>query len=410
VLSDLGTGVSEVTIGGWLKQVGDVVQAGDPLLEVVTDKVNAEMPSPFAGVLSELLVAAGETVSVGAEVALIDSSGASAVPDNPSAETANERIIAEPEPVGPDLRRAANDASVIPAETPPFASPPTAQSQPQGRLSPAVRRLLRERGIGAGLIAGTGPMGRITQDDVLAASPSHGDGGGNAMAGTPIGTAIAPSMPRSVFLPASASTTYEVDMTRLMAHHEAVESSYLARYGTQLLLEPFVVKATVQALVKHPQMNARWTEHGPTVQQQINVGIAVGGVHGRLVAVIHDADRLSISGLNRTIQNLTDRAGHNRLDATDLEGATIAVINTGPFGSVATQPLLDNPQVGIVSTDAIVRRPVVIDTSPGEAIAVRSMMNLRIGVDGRADESRVGRFAAEIKARLESVEAQHPLD
>jgi 2-oxoisovalerate dehydrogenase E2 component (dihydrolipoyl transacylase) len=507
-MPQLGESVAEGTIGKWLKQPGDHVAKYEPLLEVITDKVNAEVPSPFEGVLKEILAEEGATVPNNAEIAVIETADEPASAGNGSAPpkeaaakeeaapkeaapeadaktTEPDAAKAEPAaeaqgPAGSDERPVRDEQPAQPAATP--AAPTQVADAPQrpsghtlpdaavanaaagkedARMTPAVRRLLREHGLAAAMIVGTGGGGRITREDVLnyveAQRTGQNVGGQTVAAETapPAGATQAPAAPQPspASAPTAASapsappaptfaagedeqlipwtqmrkgvanamvrskttvphayTTVEVDMTSLVRLRDANKADYQAREGMSLSYVPFIVKAVVEALRKHPRLNAHWTEDGLLMKRRIGVGIAVAVDDGLIVPVINDADQLSIAGLNRAVQDIAGRARANRLRLEDLQGGTITVNNTGWFGSVASQSIVNAPQVAIVNMEAIVKRPVVRETPDGDIIAIRSIMNLPVAFDHRStDGAQVGRFVADIKAWLEAIGPETPI-
>jgi 2-oxoisovalerate dehydrogenase E2 component (dihydrolipoyl transacylase) len=221
---------------------------------------------------------------------------------------------------------------------------------------------------------------------------------------------VATAMLRSKTTVPHAYTTVEVDATNLVRLRDARKAEYQAREGLSLSYVPFIVKAVVEGLRRHPRLNALWTEEGLLVKRSINVALAVAIEDGLITPVVHDADQLSIHGLNRAVQELAARARGNRLRLDDLQGGTITVNNTGWFGSIASQSIVNTPQVVIVNMEAIVKRPVVLETGDGDVIAVRSMMNLPAAFDHRAtDGAQVGRFVADIKAAIEAYGPDTPI-
>ena len=447
-MPQLGESVAEGTIGKWLKQPGDHVAKYEPLLEVITDKVNAEVPSPFEGTLTQILVEEGATVPNNAEIAIIetadDGSGNGSAPRLTTAESPDAAPSSAPPPTA---------APPIPAAMPAVASEPGVSTQPaepggrdDARMTPAVRRLLREHGLSATQIAGTGHGGRITRDDVIAyveaqrtgtTPPAPAYAAPTAApfttavpappAATPVvaytpGTdeqlipwtqmrkGVAAQMVRSKTTVPHAYTIVEVDVTNLVRLRDAKKAEYQASEGTSLSYVPFFVKGVVETLKKHPRLNAHWSEEGLLVKRHINVAIAIAVDDGLLTPVIHDADTLSINGLNRALQELSDRARAGRLRLDDLQGGTITVNNTGWFGSVASGSIVNTPQVVIVNMEAIVKRPIVVSGLDGDTIAIRSMMNLPVAFDHRAtDGAQVGRFVADLKSWLESINPETPI-
>ena len=460
-MPQLGESVAEGTIGKWLKNVGDTVARDEPLLEVITDKVNAEVPSPFAGVLREILVAEGQTVPNAAEIAVIE--------ETPGTETPAAAIPAVPSPMSaaaaPPTARASVAAPSQPAARPATApevllaspsSQPLPSGNPDARMTPAVRLMMRGHGLSPAQVPGTGNGGRITREDVLGylertrvAESATGRGAATAagqaavapsgqpapalgvpsrapglapsgpstpasitwepgqdevlVPHTQMRRGIAAQMTRAAAIPAAYST-FEADMTSVVKLRASVAESYREREGIGLSFLPFVVKAVVEALHCHPDLNAHYTEAGLVRKRRVNVGIAIAVENGLIVPVIHDADQLSINGLNRAIQDLAARARSNRLRLDDLGGGTFSVDNTGWFGSILTVPILNAPEVCILTTEAVVKRPVVRESAEGDVIAIRSMMNLVAGYDHRAtDGAQVGRFVRDVTTWLEAV-------
>ena len=480
-MPQLGESVAEGTIGKWLKQPGDRVAKDEPLLEVITDKVNAEVPSPFEGVLRKILVEEGQTVPHLAEIAEIEETATPAATGAAprGAGTAAAKAAAAGEPaVAPSPALAASPAG--PATPLPEThrgaalGPAMAGGDPNARMTPAVRMLMRQHGLLPVQILGTGHAGRITRDDVLAfverdrgvtgrgaataaepatgrgaataadqaavltsvlrapvpGLPSHAPGLAPSLSSPSVSTpavtwapdqdevlvphnqmrrGIAAQMTRAAAVPV-AHSTFEADMTAVVNLRRAQADSYKAREGVGLSFLPFVVKAVVEALHGSPDLNAHYTDAGLLRKRRINVGIAIAVENGLIVPVIHDADRLSISGINRTIQDLAARARSNKLRLDDLQGGTFTIDNTGWFGSILTVPIINTPEVCILTTEAVVKRPVVRETPEGDVIAVRSMMNLVAGYDHRAtDGAQVGRFVRDVICWLEAVGPDTPI-
>jgi 2-oxoisovalerate dehydrogenase E2 component (dihydrolipoyl transacylase) len=503
-MPQLGESVAEGTIGKWLKQPGDTVAKYEPLLEVITDKVNAEVPSPFEGVLKEILAQEGDTVPNNAEIAVIETAEeaggdapapvalekeaapsevdgggqqlepASAQPAGPAGSDERPAATAAPPapspaapepaatPAAPAPASVAASAGASPSATPSAngASAPVAGGDADARMSPAVRRLLREHDLTAAQISGTGQGGRITRDDVLAvveamrtgtpaptaAQPTVAPGAGAAAptpapaapapasaptpspagaarAGTPAVPAIdfpagadevlvpmtqmrkgiAAQMTRSLQAP-HAYVQMEIDATRLVAFRERSKKGYLAKEGISLSFVPFVVKASAEALKRNPTFNAHWTEQGLLAKRRINIGVAVAVDEGLIVPVVRDADTLSIHGLNLAITDVANRARANKLRVDDFGGGTFTVDNTGYLGTNLVMPILNVPEVGIVTMEAITKRPVVVSTDDGDVIAIRPVMNMVLAVDHRANDGAGGAaLLRDIKAWLESV-------
>jgi 2-oxoisovalerate dehydrogenase E2 component (dihydrolipoyl transacylase) len=448
-MPQLGESVAEGTIGRWLKQPGDTVEKYEPLLEVITDKVNAEVPSPYAGVLKEILAEEGATVPNNAEIAIIETSDAAAdapaaVPaDAPAAAPAastNGHATQAPAPVAVTV--AAATASAASAAAP----VPVMDGDPNARMTPAVRRLLREHHLEPSQIRGTGGGGRITREDVLAVveairtgtAPSQPAAAGAAPAGpviraeapapataapaatnagiafpagadevlvpmTQMRKGIAAQMTRALAAP-HAYIQMEVDATRLVKLREGLKKGYQAKEGIGLSYVPFVVKASAEALKRNPTFNAVWTEQGLLAKRRVNIGVAVAVDEGLIVPVIRDADTLSIHGLNVAITDVANRARANKLKLDDFGGGTFTVDNTGYLGTNLVMPILNVPEVGIVTMEAITKRPVVVSTPDGDVIAVRPVMNMVLGIDHRANDGAGGAaLLRDIKAWLEAV-------
>ena len=403
-MPQLGESVTEGTVDKWLKHEGDLVKRDEPLVEVVTDKVNAEIPSPFEGKLVKITVTEGETVSVGAVLAQIevkDAAGAAApaAPPKPARETGAARTEAPPAP-----------AVAATAEN---------GGGERARLSPAVRKLAAEHGIDAGSLRGSGMGGRVTRDDVLAAV-----GGGQAAAAAPVApppaTAPAPTrvdgtreelvklsvmrrsiaehMVRSLATSPHAWTLQEIDITNLVRYREAEKENFKQRHGVALTYLPFVVQVLCEVLKQYPWLNSTWTADGVILKRYINLGIAVSIPDGLIVPVLKDADQRGFTDLVKTLNDLIERARNKQLKPEDVQAGTFTLNNTGATGSVASQPIINQPQAAILTTESIVKRPVVIN----DAIAVRQMMNMCLSFDHRiVDGMMAGQFLGTMKKRLE---------
>jgi 2-oxoisovalerate dehydrogenase E2 component (dihydrolipoyl transacylase) len=442
-MPQLGESVAEGTIGKWLKEPGDHVAKYEPLLEVITDKVNAEVPSPFEGILREILAEEGATVPNGAEIAIIDAidepgsatevvPAAAAPPTRPSVEPADG-------PAGSDERSAsaAPAASPAPSLVASVVAVP-AIGDPDARMTPAVRRLLREHDLSPAQVKGTGGGGRITRDDVLAVVEAMRTGksatgatspapsrepvaipvapAAKAPSGAPIvfpdgvdelllpmtqmRKGIAAQMTRALAVP-HAYVHMEVDVSGLVRAREAAKREYQAREGISLSYVPFVIKATVEALKQYPTFNAHWTEGGVLAKRRIHMGVAVAVDDGLLVPAVRDVDQLSISGLNRAIADVAARARIGKLKLDDYGGTTFTIDNTGWFGSNLTMPIINVPEVAIMTMEAIIKRPVVRETQDGDVIAIRPMMNVVMAIDHRANDGA--------QAALEAVGPETPI-
>ena len=459
-MPQLGESVAEGTIGRWLKKPGDRVEKYEPIVEVITDKVNAEVPSPFAGVLTAILAEEGATVPNNADIAEIETSDAdeapAPTPSAPDAASAAPSATANPPAQVPGTRAEApapapTHPPVVPAAS--LAAPLPELGDPDARMTPAVRRLLREHGLSVTQVAGTGGGGRITRDDVLAVveairtgatstgvaraaaggTPSAGVTGAAPATGTGPATAtglavvfppgadevlvsmtkmrkgIAAQMTRALQAP-HAYVHVEVDVTSLVRLRETVKREYEAREGMGLSYVPFVMKAVVEALRRQPTFNAVWTDEGLLAKRRVNLGVAVAVDDGLIVPLVRDVDQLSINGINRAVAEVAVRARANRFRTDDFGGGTFTVDNTGWFGSNLTMPIINVPEVAILTMEAITKRPVVLETSQGDVIAIRPVMNIVIGIDHRAnDGAQAGFFLRDVKSWLEGVGPDTPI-
>ena len=444
-LPHVGESVVEGTIGKWLKQPGDTVKRYEPLVEIITDKVTMEVPSPVEGSLVRLLAEEGETLPMGApiaEVATVDSpEGAepetasievqTAAPDSPGT---TGHLLRDVTPVGPtggavvELAEPTGTEPKAPASRPAAAptpaKPASATSAPSGqtRLSPAVRRLAQEHAVDVSRIQGTGLGGRITRDDVLkfvesglsttpAAAPARqledetsADGEETYITVTPVRRMIAEAMVRSVSEIPSAWSTVEVDVSGLVALRSSVRAEFEQKQGGSLTYLPFVIKAVVEALTEFPTMNATWGGDKIILKNRVNLGLAVAAPGGLIVPVLHNADQLSIAGLAAAANDLAERARTKKLTLNDVQDGTFTLNNTGALGSYLSGPIINYPQAGILTTETIQKRPVVITAESGDAIAIRSMMNICLAFDHRInDGSEASGFMSAVKSKLQKM-------
>jgi 2-oxoisovalerate dehydrogenase E2 component (dihydrolipoyl transacylase) len=381
VMPQLGETVTEGTITRWLKQVGDWVGKYEPVVEVNTDKVDVEVPAPEAGYLREILVTEGMTVAVGEVLAVLE-----------EAETAAKKEAAP-------------------------AAPSTAAAEPamaRVRATPRVRKFARDHGVDLAQVSGSGPGGRITEEDVQAflsawqpprPAPVAPEAIGpeqevEVVPVTPVRRTIAQRMAQSAFSAPHAWLSMEADVSSLVRLRDGIKEEFRRREGVDLTYVPFVIKAATEALREHPFLNSAWSEEGIVVKKRIHIGVAVAVEEGLVVPVIRDADQLSISGLTHAVQKLTDRARAGRLSLDDVQGGTFTVNNTGAFGSQVSMPIINPGQAAIVSMEAIVKKPVVV----GDAIAIRDMLNLCLSFDHRVtDGAAAGGFLQTMKKRLEEM-------
>jgi 2-oxoglutarate dehydrogenase E2 component (dihydrolipoamide succinyltransferase) len=451
----LGESVTEGTVTRWLKQVGDRVEVDEPLLEVSTDKVDTEIPSPVAGTLLEISVREDETVPVGAQLALVgDGSGSAqvAAPAAPteSAPPAQTQAAAPAAPAeapvfqpGPSPTPPAQ-AAPVPAAAPAAAAPqpaavPVAQAAGDGGetanayVTPLVRKLATEHGVDLSTLTGTGVGGRIRKQDVLeaakakaAAAPAPQPAAAPTPAAAPAAAAPAPTaatsplrgttekmsrlrkviatrMVESLQTSAQLTTVVEVDVTKIARLRNRAKRDFEAREAVKLSFLPFFAKVTVEALKAHPRLNASIDGDSIVYHAAEHLGIAVDTDRGLLVPVIRDAGDLNIAGLARKIADLADRTRSNKITPDELGGGTFTLTNTGSRGALFDTPIINQPQVGILGTGAVVKRAVVVDDADlGETIAVRSMAYLALSYDHRlVDGADAARFLATVKQRLE---------
>ena len=411
-MPQLGESVTEGTVDKWLKREGDMVKRDEPLVEVVTDKVNAEIPSPFEGKLVKISATEGETVRVGAVIAQIEVQDAAGAASQAAAKPSREAGVAHtevpPEPTG----------GPAPGPTA-VAAPADNGGGERARLSPAVRKLAAEHGIDAGSLRGSGMGGRVTRDDVLAAV-----GGGQAATAAPPATppaaapaptrldgtreelvklsvmrrSIAEHMVRSLATSPHAWTLQEVDVTNLVRYRESEKENFKKRHGVALTYLPFVVQILCEVLKQYPWLNSTWAADGVILKRYINLGIAVSIPDGLIVPVLKDADQRGFTDLVRTLNDLIERSRNKQLKPEDVQAGTFTLNNTGATGSIASQPIINQPQAAILTTESIVKRPVVIN----DAIAVRHMMNMCLSFDHRIiDGMMAGQFLGTMKKRLE---------
>jgi pyruvate dehydrogenase E2 component (dihydrolipoyllysine-residue acetyltransferase) len=451
----LGESVSEGTVTRWLKQEGDRVEADEPLLEVSTDKVDTEIPSPAAGVLSSIKVSEDETVEVGAELAVIDdgASGSATPPEAKSEAPAQAEPEPEPQPEAEPAAQAepAPEPEPEPAPAPAAAAPAPAATETStssdgdasAYVTPLVRRLAAEQGVDLAAITGTGVGGRIRKQDVLDAAKAGGSARPAAASApaaqpaaqqpaeqpaakpaAPARTITAPTAARgriekmsrlrgviaarmveSLQVSAQLTTVLEADVTRIAMLRKRAKDSFEAREGVKLSFLPFFAIATCEALKAHPNVNASIdVERGEiTYHDAEHLGIAVDTDRGLLVPVIHNAGDLNIGGMARKIADLADRTRSGQVTPDELGGGTFTLTNTGSRGALFDTPIINQPQVGILGTGSVVKRAVVVDDPDGgESLAIRSMVYLALTYDHRlVDGADAARFLVTVKERLE---------
>ena len=447
-LPHVGESVVEGTIGKWLKQPGDEVKRYEPLVEIITDKVTMEVPSPVEGSVIKLLAEEGETLPMGAAIAEVATAespeGVEPEPaaikvEVPTPEESNSPgttgyLLRDVTPVGPTGGAAvelaeptgsnadtgqARPTAVVQPPAPPAQTVQTTPRSGQTRLSPAVRRLAQEHSIDISRIQGSGLGGRVTRDDVLRylesgpalTSPSSTaptrdlegstsvDGQETHISVSPVRRMIAEAMVRSVTEIPHAWSTVEVDVSGLVALRSSVRTEYEKNQGGSLTYLPFVIKAVVEALKEFPTMNATWGGDKIILKNRVNLGLAVAAPEGLIVPVIHNADQFSIAGLAAGANDLAERARTKKLTLDDVQGGTFTLNNTGALGSYVSGPIINYPQAGILTTETIQKRAMVIN----DAIAIRSMMNLCLSFDHRInDGAEASGFLTAVKNKLQA--------
>ncbi|HET8852032.1 MAG TPA: dihydrolipoamide acetyltransferase family protein, partial [Ktedonobacteraceae bacterium] len=419
---------------------GDWVEKDESLAEIITDKINAELPSPVAGRLAKILVKADETVPVGADIALIEENAdVSASPPAEAAPGLDSAPVKSPVQAATpviEVKRASagNGASAAPRS-------PRVDEEERQRISPLARRLAQEHGIDLNMIAGTGSGGRVRKEDILAyvaqrqaapasalrsttvtppvapaptlprpmpepvyaTVPSMTEAGEDVEIVTPsrMRLAIAEHMVRSKRTSPHATTVVEVDMTNIAKWLEKNKEEFRRREGYSISYVPFVMKAVCEGIRKFPTINSSWTEDNKIIiKKRINLGIAVATDMGLIVPTIYDADNYTLAGLAKLVNAVAQRARANKLTIQDMQNSTFVVNNPGTFGTIISVPIINQPHAGILSMDAVVKRPVVIED---DAIAVRSMMYLSLSFDHRIlDGAGAGGFLQAVRTKLQS--------
>ena len=418
IMPQMGESIAEGTVTKWMKKVGERVDRDEPLFEISTDKVDAEIPSPAAGVLTQILVKENETVEVNTVVAIIDGEGAGVAVPTPAAATAP----------GPEEPSPAPAAAAIP-DAPTAAPTPAAEEQEGGeagevRTSPLVRRIAREHNVDLSEVKGTGLGGRVSKKDILdfidqhrasapppppatspasvgqtTAPPVAFTGAAQIVPMTPMRRQIAEHMVMSKRTSAHVYTLVEVEMTRVVAARERFKQDFEQRNGIKLTYTPFLVRACVEAIKELPVINSSVDGTNIVYKRDVNIGLAVALENGLIVPVIKRADEKNFLGVARAVQDLADRARTKRLSVDDVQGGTFTITNPGSFGGLFGLPIINQPQVAILGVGAIEKRPVVRD----DAIAIRHMVYLSISYDHRVIDGAVAeRFMGKIKKILEN--------
>jgi 2-oxoglutarate dehydrogenase E2 component (dihydrolipoamide succinyltransferase) len=420
----LGESVTEGTVTRWLKKVGEAVAADEALLEVSTDKVDTEIPSPVSGTVLSIDVPVDSTVAVGARLASIGVSGASAPAAKPTpvapVATPSPTPVPTPAPVAP----AVIPAPVI-APAPVAATPVTSSRADDAYVTPIVRKLAAEAGVNLATIKGTGVGGRIRKEDILAATPRaaatptatvmastaaapRGPLAVSPLRGTTVSMSrlrkvIADRMVESLKISAQLTTVVEVDVTKIDRLRNAAKASFESREGVKLTFLPFFAVAVCEALKQHPVLNSSVEGDQITYHGAEHLGIAVDTDRGLLVPVVKDAGDLNMGGVARKISDVAARTRENKITPDELGGGTFTITNTGSRGALFDTPIINQPQVAILGLGAVVKRPMVVKGADGgETIAIRSMVYLALSYDHRVvDGADAARFLVTLKERLE---------
>ncbi len=428
IMPQMGESIVEGTITKWLKKPGDKVQRDEPLFEISTDKVDAEIPAPASGVLQEIRVSEGTTVGVNTIVGTISADGeAAAAPVKPAPPTtASEKPASEKK----ETKQPARAAAAAPAVSAPSAEP---HEEEEARSSPLVRKIAREHGVSLSQISGTGLGGRITKQDILsfvegqssAPSPAAASAAapapsaptsrpatppapaaypGDLVPMTNMRKIIAQRMIESRRTSAHVHCMYEVDFTRIVNLRAKHKNGFEQRHGVRLTFMPFFVRAAIIAVQQWPIINAAIEGESIRYHRNINVGIAVALDWGLIVPVLKNAGDLNFLGLQRGITDLGERARSKKLKPEDVEGSTFTVTNPGQFGAVFGLPIINQPNSAIMGVGGITKQPLVItDTEGNDSIAIRSVVHLTLGYDHRLIDGAVAdQFMALVKKTLET--------
>jgi 2-oxoglutarate dehydrogenase E2 component (dihydrolipoamide succinyltransferase) len=432
IMPQMGESIVEGTITKWLKKPGDKVQRDEPLFEISTDKVDAEIPAPASGVLQEIKVTEGTTVGVNTVVGTIavDGESAAAKPAAAPAKPAAPKA-AEPAPGSAGVPPAATEAS-RPRTEPETPRPAAQEEAEEARSSPLVRKIAREHGIRLAQVTGTGLGGRITKQDIMQFIESQGSAQPAPAPASPAPSATAAPAPRPAAAPApypgdlvpmsnmrkliakhmieSRRTSahvhcmYEVDFTRIVNLRNKHKAGFEQRHGVRLTFMPFFVRAAIIAIQQWPIVNANIEGDNIRYHRQINMGIAVALDWGLIVPVLKNAGDLNFLGLQRGTTDLGERARHKKLKPEDVEGSTFTITNPGQFGAVFGLPIINQPNSATMGVGGITKQPLVITDKDGnDSIAIRSVVHLTLGYDHRLIDGAVAdQFMAQVKKNLET--------
>jgi pyruvate dehydrogenase E2 component (dihydrolipoamide acetyltransferase) len=451
VMPQMGVSVSEGTITKWLKHEGEQISADEPLLEISTDKVDTEVPSPGEGVVQQILVQEGETVDVGTKLAVIAPPGAEA--PAPAEQPPAEAPAPEPKPEPPPAAEAPEPETAPQPPAAPPQPPPTADGAGEKTfVSPVVARIASEHGVDVSQVSGTGRGGRVTKKDIMAfvesgqaAAPPAPEAppaapSAEAPPPPPVEAPAPPSAPprapepampqpeaaageilepmnamrrgiaehmrRSLDTSAHVTTVFEIDMSKVVAIRRKLKPEYEQSYGVNPTYLAFIARATIEAIKNWPWVNAEIRGEQIVTKKYINLGVAVAleGGKGLIVPVIKNAEGLNLLGLARGIMDVAERARNKKLTPDDVQGGTFTITNPGGWGAIIGTPIISQPQVAILDVEALVKRPVVVqDASGQDVIAIRPMMNLCLSYDHRlVDGAYAAQFMKELRGNLET--------
>lgn len=431
-MPQMGESIAEGTIVKWLVKAGDQVKRDQPLFEISTDKVDAEIPSPAAGVLSEIKVQEGQTVPINTVVAIINGDGARpAAPvkeETKPAETPKAEPPAKPAPTAAPPQTTAAPSKPAPTQQavqPTQTGPATKEDLRRQRSSPLVRKIAREHNVDISGIEGTGLSGRVTKNDILsyienrtaaperpaaaqpqpaielpAGPPAYLPGERvEIVPMSPIRKRTAEHMVLSRRTSAHVTSVFEIDMTRIAKMRDRIKDRFFEVNGTKLTFLPFILSAVIDGLKAFPIINSSVEGESIVYKKDINLGIAVALDWGLIVPVVKNADEKNLLGLARSVNDLAERARTKRLKPDEIQGGTFTITNPGVFGSLFGTPIINQPQVAILGVGAVTKRPVVID----DAIAIRSMVYFALSFDHRVIDGATGdQFMAFVKQKLEN--------
>jgi pyruvate dehydrogenase E2 component (dihydrolipoamide acetyltransferase) len=428
VMPQMGESIAEGTVVRWIKKPGDKVERDEPLLEISTDKVDAEIPSPAAGTLSEVLVKEGQTVAVNSVVARIAGEGESAKPAPQQATAPAPAPPPKPAPAPEPVKAAAPAPPPATGNRPPTPPPQPQQSEKVASLeerrrtksSPLVRKIATENNVDIAQIQGSGVSGRVTKNDILGyiqqpeparasatapQAPKVEFKSGESIRLEPLSVMrkrIAQHMVMSKQTSAHVTTVFEIDFTNIEKLRQQYKNDYASR-GAKLTYLPFIVQAIIAGLREFPIINASMDENNTIYHRDYNIGIAVALEWGLIVPVVKNADEKNILGLAKAINDLGERARNKKLSPDDVQGGTFTITNPGVYGGLFGTPIINQPQVAILGVGGVKKRPVIVETDDGDFIAIRSMCILSLTFDHRLVDGAVAdQFMAKVKSVLEA--------